>query len=79
MPSIDSSTNFTNQKEIVLLAMSLAQRAVGVRAHRTAKSLAKLVVALNATKADALDLNRENVVTFSVLPDVLVPNNPTVW
>ena len=68
-----------NQKEIALLATSLAQRVAGAQDHKTVKNLAKLAVALNATKAGALELNLGNAVIFFVLQDVLVLNNQIVW
>ena len=77
--SIALNTNFMSPNEIALHAMNHVLKDAGALGLRTAKSSVKLVVVLNATKAGASDLNRENVVTFFVLPDVLAPNNPIVW
>lgn len=68
-----------NQNESVHRAMNHVKMVVGVKVRTIVKSFPRQIVPLNVFKEGVLDLIQENVVTFFVLVDVLVPSKVTAW
>lgn len=79
MLNICTCTNFKRPNVIALLAIQLAELAAGAKEPKIVKNFLKPIVVLSAIKEGVLDLNLGNVVTYSVLEDVLDLNNLTAW